>query len=424
MIQDADGITYQVPAGVLPADGQRHGLIVPLPGLRQAGYPLRLLGLTLMYVLPPYDPASSPAAPNARLSIESLAVAGTASGPFSRPFRHGAALAAWHGTGSSLRVPTGPPGTFQTSPPSDGAPPAILGWHGAAGGGRQLTFNVGHEPSASVMSGVDLAPGSATGQVAITAQPPSQVVPAIATSGYLTAARLHTGSTVSVSLGGSSVPFRIVASVARFPTVFGPNRALIADLGTISDLLAGYQGPPLPVTSWWLRIRGGRVPHLPPGLSVADRARQQAALLHNPLLRAPRLALLATGVAALLLGVLGFSVSVAASLRTRRTQSAVLAAMGVGRRAQAGQLCLEQLALSVPAAAAGLLAGIGLAWLVVPAVTLTAGAADPVPPALTIVPLGQAAALALVIAALPAAAAALSVARRPDPAAQLRAEAR
>ena len=90
--------------------------------------------------------------------------------------------------------------------------------------------------------------------------------------------------------------------------------------------------------------------------------------------------MLATGLAALLLGVLGFSVSVAGSLRTRRTQSAVLAAMGVGRRAQAGQLCLEQLALSVPAAAAGLLAGIGLAWLVVPAVTLTAGAADPVPP--------------------------------------------
>ena len=424
LIQDAQGVTFQVPAGVLPADGQRHGLVVPLPGLRQAGYPLRLLGLTLMYVLPPYDPANPVASPTADLSIESLAVAKTASGPFGEPFGHGAALASWNGTGSSARVPTGPAAPFQTSPPSDGVPPTVRGWHGAAGGGQQLTFNVGHEPSASVMSGVDLAPGSATGQVAITAQPPSQVVPAIATSGYLTAARLHTGSTVSVSLGGSSVPFRIVASVARFPTVFGRNQALIADLGTVSDLLAGYQGPPLPVTSWWLRIRGGRVPHLPAGVSVADRARQQAALLHNPLLRAPRLAMLAIGLVALLLGVLGFSVSVAASLRTRRTQSAVLAAMGVGRRAQAGQLCLEQLALSVPAAAAGLLAGIGLAWLVVPAVTLTAGAADPVPPALTIVPLGQAAALALVIAALPAAAAALSVTRRPDPAAQLRAEAR
>ena len=60
----------------------------------------------------------------------------------------------------------------------------------------------------------------------------------------------------------------------------------------------------------------------------------------------------------------------------------------------------------------------------VPAITLTTGATDPVPPALAVVPLGLAAALALVTAALPVAAAALSVVRRPDPAAQLRAEAR
>ncbi len=269
-----------------------------------------------------------------------------------------------------------------------------------------------------------LAPQNIIGVVGITVPPPSQIVPAIATSGYLAAGRLHTGSTVSVPVGGSSVPVRIVASVARFPTVFGPNRALIADLGTVSDVLAASQGAPLPVSRVWLRTRGGRVPHLPAGVSTADRARQQAALLHNPLLKAPRQVMLAIGAAALLLGVLGFSVSVAASLRTRRTQSAVLAALGVGRRAQAGQLCLEQFALSVPAAAVGLLAGIGLARLLVPAITLSTGATNPVPPALAVVPLGQAAALALVTAALPVAAAALSVARRPDPAVQLRAEAR
>ena len=133
--------------------------------------------------------------------------------------------------------------------------------------------------------------------------------------------------------------------------------------------------------------------------------------------------MLAIGVAAVLLGVLGFSISVAASLRSRRTQSAVFAALGVGKNAQAGQLCLEQCALSLPAAAAGLLAGIGLAQLMVPAITLTADATAPLPSALVIVPLGPAVALALVTAAVPVAAAALSVLRRPDPAAQLRAEA-
>jgi hypothetical protein len=423
-VQDADGVSYQLPAGVLPADGQRHALAVPLPGRRQASYPLRLLSLSLTYVLPPYHPAHPEAAPTARLSIFSLAVADTAQGPFARPFRHGAALAAWRAAGSAARVPTGPAGTFQTSPPSDGAKPVILDWRGTAGGSRQLTFNTGHDPSVSIMNNELLAPQAVTGSVGIAAQPPLGFVPAIATSGYLAASRLHIGSTVSVPVGGVSVPVRIVASVARFPAVYGRNRALIADLGTVSDLLAADQVAPLTVTRMWLRTRDGLRPHLPAGLSVAVRARHEAVLLHNPLLKAPRLAMLAIGAAALLLGVLGLSVSVAASLRTRRTQSAVLAALGVGRRAQAGQLCLEQLALSVPAAAVGLLAGIGLARLVVPAITLSTGATDPVPSALAVLPLGQAIIVALVTAALPVAAAALSVARRPDPAVQLRAEAR
>jgi ABC-type antimicrobial peptide transport system permease subunit len=213
--------------------------------------------------------------------------------------------------------------------------------------------------------------------------------------------------------------------VARFPTVFGANRALIADLAAINDVLIANQESPVPVTRWWLRTAGGRVPRLPAGLglSVTDQASQQAALLGNPLLKAPRQAMLAIGVVVVLLGVLGFSVSVAASLRSRRTQSAVFAALGVGKNAQAGQLCLEQCALSLPAAAAGLLAGIGLAELTVPATTLTLGGSEPVPSALVILPLVPAVALALVTAAGPVAAAALSVLRRPDPAAQLRAEA-
>ena len=425
-IQDADGDTYHLPAaGSLPADGRPHALVFMLPGPRQASYPLRLLGLTLTYTLPPYDPASPTSAPTADLSIESLAVAEAPSGPFGRPLTHGAALAAWRSSGYSQYVPVGPPGSYGGLTPANGVPPAILGWHRATGGAQQLTFSTGHDPSVPVMKDLGLDPGTASGQVLITVPPP-RTIPAIATAGYLAARRLGIGSTVSVSLHRFPVTVKIVASVARFPTVFGPNRALIADLREINTLLVVYQVAPLPVTRWWLRTADGQPPSLPASLSlsVTGRARQQAALLNNPLLKAPRQAMLAIGAAAVLLGVLGFSVSVAASLRSRRTQSAVLAALGVGKGAQAGQLCLEQCALSVPAAAAGLLAGIGLAQLMVPAITLTTDAAEPVPWALAIVPLGPAVALALVIAAGPAAAAALSVLRRPDPAAQLRAEAR
>jgi FtsX-like permease family len=425
-IQDSSGATYQVPAaGTLIADGQPHALVFTLPGARQASGPLRLIQLTLTYLLPPYDAANPNSAPAASLSIESLAVAKAASGPFGTPLRPGAALAAWDYTGFSRAVPTGPQGADVATPPSDGAPPAIVIWRRTAGGARQLAFSIGHDPSAAVEASVNFDPTTAFAQVSITAPSP-QTIPAIATAGYMAAHRLGIGSTIPVPVNGALATIQIVASVARFPTVFGQNRALIADLAQVNDLLVFDEVPPLPVTRWWLRTVGGGVPRLPAGLGLAvtGRTSQQAALLNNPLLKAPRQAMLAIGGAAVLLGVLGLSVSVAASLRSRRTQSAVFAALGVGRGTQAAQLCLEQCALSIPAAAAGLLAGIGLAQLLVPAITLTTDAAEPVPWALAIVPLGPAVVLALIAAAGPAAAAAASVLRRPDPAAQLRAEAR
>jgi hypothetical protein len=54
-------------------------------------------------------------------------------------------------------------------------------------------------------------------------------------------------------------------------------------------------------------------------------------------------------------------------------------------------------------------------------VTLTSAAARPVPPVLVQVPVGPAALLAAAVAVLPVLAAAVSTARRPDPAAELRA---
>jgi hypothetical protein len=429
-VADAGGAIYQIPAaGLLPADGRTHALVVTLAGPGQASYPLRLVGLTLTYLLPPYDPQSAPVA---HLSIESLAVADTASGPFGQPFSHGAGLAAWQGGGFSQYVPTGPPNFGGPPPPSSGAAPATEGWTRAAGGGLQLTFNTGHDPSAQIQREYDFDPAIATGMVTVIARPASQVVPAIATAGYLASNRLRVGSIVSETVSHATILFRIVASVADFPTVLGSNQALIADLPEVNDVLdadqvtlAAPQVTPLPVTRWWLHTVDSLLPRLPAGLGLAvtGRVSQRAALLDNPLLTAPRQGMLAIAAAAVLLGAGGFSISVAGSVRSRRTQSAVFAALGVGKNAQAGQLCLEQGALSLPAAAAGLLAGIGLAQLLVPAITLTANAAAPVPWALVVVPLGPAVALALVTAAVPVAAAALSVLRRPDPAAQLRGEA-
>jgi ABC-type lipoprotein release transport system permease subunit len=466
-LQDGDGGTYQAgacqsPAGFLPADGRQHALILPLSGSGQAIYPLRLLGLQLCFALPALDAARPAASPALRLRVLALATARASTGPFAAPFSRGAALASWQASASSQSVPARI-SAFGGITPQDGAPPAIRGWHAAAAGSRQLDFMAGHDPSPKVIAEITTIyytprtfRATITGQVTIMARPPVpavpeydrrtvnglnphgtvhqvtinpgahiRAIPAIATSAYLSGNHARIGSIVPFTLDGVAVPIRIVASVTEFPSTPPSSRVLIVDLAAVQDFLVAGQAVPLPVTRWWLRTTHGQVPpRLPPGLSAADRARQEAALLHDALSAAPRQAMLAVGAAAVLLAALGFSVSVAASVRERRTQSAVLAALGVGRRAQAGHLCLEQLVLGVPAAAVGLLAGTGLARLLVPSITLAANAAAPVPSVLVIVPLGQAAALALIIAAVPAAAAAVSVARRPDPAAQLRAEAR
>jgi putative ABC transport system permease protein len=125
--------------------------------------------------------------------------------------------------------------------------------------------------------------------------------------------------------------------------------------------------------------------------------------------------------AAALLASIGFLVSVVATVRERRLQDALLAALGVGQASRAGQLCLEQLMLSLPGAAVGALIGAALAWLLVPAVTLTSGATAPFPPVQVVIPVGWTVLLALGIAAVPVLTAAVAGAYRRDPAAELRA---
>ena len=110
---------------------------------------------------------------------------------------------------------------------------------------------------------------------------------------------------------------------------------------------------------------------------MTSEAAVQAATASDPLSAAPQQALLAVAAAAALLAVTGFLVSIAANVRQRRTENALLAALGVAQRSAAAQLFLEKVLLSVPAAALGLVLGTLVARLLVPAVTLTTTAQTP-----------------------------------------------
>jgi FtsX-like permease family len=413
LVQDASGAAYAAPAGRLPADGRGRALVALLSGDRRADYPLRLIGITVSYPLPPPSGAAAgraaAAAGRGVLTVRSLAVSGAATGGFTAPFARGEALRGW--------LPRAASPELGTIAGAHGSAPSPAAWRPGPGGSRQLVFREGYG-ELTVKSG--LPPQPVHGQLAVAVPGPSLPLPAIATRAFARASKAGRGSTALVISPGATFQARIVATVDALPGT-GAGPALILDEGALQQLLAARSADPLPVSQWLLRSPAAAVPHaLPPGSTVTVRARVAAGLTADPLAASPQQALLAVAGAVALLAAAGFGVSVAASVRERRVQHALLAALGVSQRGQARALCLELLLLSVPAAAAGLVAGAGLARLLVPAVTLTPAGTVPVPPPLVQLPLGWAAALALAVAALPVAATAATIARRPDPAAQLR----
>ncbi len=394
-VADRTGDMYQLDAGTLPADGRQHVLSAALGGA-DGSYPLRLVQIALRYQMPPAQEA---------------ALALTVTGP---------ALSGWHAAATSPDLQN-----IQSAGAAAGvtALPATGTW-AVRGDTAAFTFSSGFGQALNY-SGPPL-PVSA--QVALNA--PSGLglapLPAIATSAFADANNIGAGSIVPGTLNGLQVPLSIVAVVKSFPTVTGSSGALIVDLPAVQQRLISQGVPPLLVTEWWLattshQILPGLSGALPPGSAVTGAAEATAAITADPLSAAPQQALLALAIAAALLAITGFWVSIAANVRQRRGETALLAALGVSQRRAALQLCLEKLMLSVPAALLGVILGTVVARLLVPAVTLTAAATQPVPPPVTLFDLPQTLPLAAAVAILPALATALIMIRRPDPAAELRA---
>jgi len=392
-IVDRTGTAYQIPAGTLVPDGRPHLLVADLGG-DQALYPLRVAAITAAYLLPP-----SPG-PSFALTLSGLSLDG------------------WTQQATSF-VPTDlqPDAVAQ---PTDGPTQST----------RQaatFTFTPGWADTSQVDVSPPLPATPVPGQLLLLPRvTPAAAIPAIATRAFIAANSTTVGSVVPVFLDGAQLPLRIVAEVTSFPTVTAPGGALITDLGSVQDYLARRSLPPLPVTQWWLATAGGGVPPsltaaVPAGTAITSATALAAAAASDTLSAAPQQALLAMAAAAAVLAITGFWVSIAADVRRRRGETALLAALGVTRREAALQLCLEKLLLSLPSAALGALLGTLVAWLLVPAVTLTPAARLPTPPAITVDDLPQAIALALAVAVLPALTAALAATRRPDPAAELRA---
>ncbi len=423
-VQDADGDVYQVNAGTLTADGRPHQLTARLgtdllstgPRHGQVIAPLRLVGISASYQLLP-GAATSDAALQV-LRIGTLGAAARA-GTGTAAAVPGSALSGWGAGVASPELAALRPLPGQMAGAS--GLPQRLAWK-RSGTQQALSFTPGYGQALPANRGQPLLP--IFGQLTLTAAAPTAAaLPAIATQSFLAASNTGVGATVDDSVDGLTVAVHIVAAVHSFPTVTSGG-ALILDLGAVQQALLSRGLPPAPATSWWLATPGGTPPGLarllPGGSSLTSRDQLAGGLLGNPLSAAPQQAVLAVAVAAALLAIAGFFVSIAANVAQRRQESALLAALGVTQRSQAGQLCTQELMLSLPAALAGLLLGGVLTILLVPAVTLTPAATAPVPPALTTFAWAQALGLAALVVLLPVLVAAATAARIPDPAATLR----
>lgn len=407
-VQDRFGTVFRASAGTLAADGRDHALVAVLSGTGQAGYPLRLLGLSLNYPLPPEAARRGPSSSaTASLVIKDISLAGAAQRTFTSPFAAGRQLAGWHPAAAAPAL-AGVPATVAL-------PPSVGQWRATAAGSAELSFQVG---AAAPQSASGTAATGAAAEVTVTAPVPDRPIPGIATTAFLKASGTTVGTTVPLSFGADSVPVTIVAAVTGFPTVTGAGGAVIVDHSAVQDVVASRWDQPVPVTTWWLRTADGPPAGLPAGTVISDRVRETAELLADPLTAVPQQGVLAVAVAVAALAALGFAVSVAARLRAGRLEGAVLSALGMSRVAQAGRLCAEELMLAVPAAAAGLAAGVGLAHVLVPVVTPVPAAA---PPVLVIVPLAFLMWVALAVAAIPVVlATTASVGVGTNPAEQLR----
>ena len=384
-VMDRTGAAYQVAAGPLAADGRPHPLTASLGG-GQALYPLRVIAITTSFLMP----QARSIAP-AVLTVSGLP------------------LADWKENLSSDLPDLSPELAKFLQPPVAGAVSATA---------EAATFRF--------IVGNTIAGEPADGQLVLLPPAAQAAVPAIATKAFMDGNDLAVGDLTSVTMNGPQVPVRIVAEVPSFPTVTAPGGAVIADLASLQESFARQLMSPMAVSQWWLATDGGGVPAglaagLPAGTAVTTVAQRGAAAAADSLSAAPQLALLALAAAAALLAVTGFWVSIAADVRRRRGETALLAALGVTQRGTAAALCLEKLLAGLPAAVLGSLLGVLLARLLVPAVTLSAAAQQPVPPPLIVYDLPQAVTLALAVAALPALSAALAALQRPDPAAELRA---
>lgn len=166
------------------------------------------------------------------------------------------------------------------------------------------------------------------------------------------------------------------------------------DESTLGLLRLAAASPVRSVDEWWMATAEDRVDSVvatlraapfdsPTVVSASDRTRS---LSTDPVALGIIGALAVGFVATGLFALVGLTVSAAVSARQRRTEFALLRALGLSGRQLADSLWLENGSLVVVSLLAGTGLGLLISWVVLPFITVTQQAAAAVPPVAVQVP--------------------------------------
>ncbi|WP_327237904.1 ABC transporter permease [Streptomyces sp. NBC_01317] len=425
LVEDGYGLLYRLPAGEVSADGRVRSLSLDLGSGAELGAFHGALTLTGLHVDGPVPPG---ARSGQRLDVVRVGVTDRAGAARTVLVPEGLR---WRGSGTTTQdAVAGKPVALR--PAATAARPVSVPY--------QLRSSVGADTPYPPAESLEL-------RVDAVRSPVPQLVPGIATDGFLRATGAEEGQRVDVTLAGERIQVTLLRAVRQLPTT-APDEAvtagasstttkpseagnsadggaLLLDLRTVNEVLAQRDGGSLVPNEWWLSTDPGaagqvaKVLRAGPDVDPADvLVRDEAAdeLFDDPLGAGPYAALLAVAVAAAALAAVGFAVTVVGTLRERSAELAVLHALGTPRRKLVVAVAAEHSVLVGIALLVGLVLGAALTRTVVPLIVLTSRATAPLPPVLVELPLPQVALLIAGVAALPLLTVAVAAARAADPA--------
>jgi hypothetical protein len=400
VIRDARGLLYVVKSALVPYQGVATPIVVPLEpvglgngelvtatGAHLAG-PVQLAALGMELWLPDFTLTSS-----AVVGIDAVAAGADPAGPWSAVALDSQDIDPW-----SARMGQGR--NAVTSVPDDPPRDALIELSGEGEG--SVIFGAGTQVPAAVLS---FLPATVAGF--------NDPVPVIANRALLDSLEAGPGDVLTSDVAGRGRRLVISGVVESFPSTDPAVPLVVFDEPTLGLLRLQGRNDARTPDEWWLTAAGDDVEALAADLrgspldtvdlvTVVERTRT---LSTDPVALGIIGALTLGFVATALFAVVGLTVSTAVAARQRRTEFALLRALGLSGRQLATTLWLENGSLVLVSLAAGTTLGLLIGWLVLPFVTVTQRATAPVPPVIVHVPwdgillldLGSAAALGIAV---------------------------